>query len=370
MRSKLIIAAILVQFLVLGWMAGEREWIVATGPTVWLRTAPIDPRDLFRGDYVTLGYDISTIPAEKFGPGLKKAMADFAKGNENNRYRGGREVVLYVALKVNPESGVAEIATADLTPPPSGLFIKGRGRPSWNGNLTSLTRVAYGIDAYFVQQGKGRELERRAPVGTPEGVQVPMEMQVALGHHGTAVLKGHRWNALGIEVQIQERAAGTAAKPANSATRKKAAAQIIRVTLVNASPAPLAVVLPRDLRTLRIQRLENWNTPGVNFSVPQTNLPPLTDADVRVLQPGEKATADIDPARPEWFVQTKPDAPPQPLGSQRDEYHSFRIVYEAPTAAACRGLKDAKLIAPGQLGGRQLSSHEFTPDEALVPKPG
>ena len=76
MRGKLILIAVLVQVLILGWMAGEREWIVRTAPTVWLRTAPVDPRDLFRGDYVTLGYEISTIPAAKFGPALKKLIAE------------------------------------------------------------------------------------------------------------------------------------------------------------------------------------------------------------------------------------------------------------------------------------------------------
>jgi uncharacterized membrane-anchored protein len=30
---------------------------------VTLQTEPVDPRDLFRGDYVTLSYDISRLPA-------------------------------------------------------------------------------------------------------------------------------------------------------------------------------------------------------------------------------------------------------------------------------------------------------------------
>ncbi len=274
MRSKLILAAILVQFLVLAWMAGEREWIVATGPTVWLRTAPVDPRDLFRGDYVTLGYEISTIPAEKFGPELKKHMAELARRNADHSYWRGREIVLYTALKGNPESGVAEIAMADLTPPASGLFIKGRVRPHWNGTCANLTGVAYGIDAYFVQQGKGRELERRAPPGMPDGVQAPMEMQVALGHNGTAVLKGHRWNALGIEVKIQDKETPGEAKPTDSAAGRKPNGKTIRVTLCNTGDAPRAVVLPPDLRTLRFQRMETWNSPGGDVSVARTNLPP------------------------------------------------------------------------------------------------
>jgi len=200
MRSKLIITAIIVQFLALGWMAGSREWIQRTGPTVWLRTAPVDPRDLFRGDYVTLGYEISTIPAEKFGPGLKTHLADLARRNAAGQYSGrSREIVLYATLHVHPESGVAGIAMADLTPPAEGLFIKGRARPYSGTRQSSLIGVTYGIDAYYVQQGKGNELQRRAPEGAPEGAQAPMEMQIALGSNGTAVLKDHRWTTEGTE---------------------------------------------------------------------------------------------------------------------------------------------------------------------------
>ena len=370
MKNTLIIAAILLQFIVLGWMAGEHEWIVRTGPTVWLRTAPVDPRDLFRGDYVTLGYEISTIPAEKFGPGLKQQLADYARRNADNHYWRGREIVLYAALTVNPGSGVAEIATADLTPPPTGLFIKGRVRPYWNnGACAILTGVAYGIDAYYVQQGKGKKLERRAPEGTPEGIQVPMQMQVALGRNGTAVLKEHRWNTLGIEVKIQSTKAPASAKPAAAASERKRNRKIIRVTLFNASDAPQAVVLPADLRTLRLQRVENWNGSGGDVGVPRVNLPPLTDADVRVLKPGEKATADIDPFRAEWFVKAKPGAPPRPLGHRDSEYYSFRLVYEAPAPELCRELKEASRIAHDRLVGRQLGSYELKPEEDLTPEP-
>lgn len=357
MRTKLIIAAMLIQFLVLGWMAGEREWIVRNGPTVWLRTAPVDPRDLFRGDYVTLGYEISTIPAGKFGPGLKTHMAGQAMRHDGR----SREIVLYAALQVHPESGVAEIATADLTPPASGLFIKGRVRPYLGSLQSSLTGVAYGIDAYFVQQGKGNELQRRTPEGAPEGVQVPMEMQIALGRNGTAVLKNHRWNSLGIGVQIQKQVPAGAAAPADSTPDRKLTRKIIRVTLYNASAAPLAVVLPPDLHTLHLHKLDVWNGPGVDVGVPRTNPAPLTNADIRLLQPGAIATAEIDPARAEWLVKPSPDAAPRQLGYQGD-YQSYRVVYVPPAAEDCRGLLEAARIAPGPLAGRQFSTYELKQD--------
>ena len=50
-----------------------------------------------------------------------------------------------------------------------------------------LTGVAYGIDAFFVEQGRGRALEQ-----APEG-KGRLEMEVALGKDGTAMLTGYRW---------------------------------------------------------------------------------------------------------------------------------------------------------------------------------
>ena len=61
MRKTFIVVAVLMQILVLVYMAGEREYILRNGKIIYLRTAPIDPRDLFRGDYVRLNYEISRI---------------------------------------------------------------------------------------------------------------------------------------------------------------------------------------------------------------------------------------------------------------------------------------------------------------------
>ena len=46
MKRKLFIAAILLQFLVLFFICGKRERIIRSGETVYLRTAPVDPRDI------------------------------------------------------------------------------------------------------------------------------------------------------------------------------------------------------------------------------------------------------------------------------------------------------------------------------------
>ena len=69
MRKTFIFLTILLQSLVLGYMAGEREHILRNGKIIYPRTAQIDPRDLFRGDYVRLHYEISSIPAHNLPQG-------------------------------------------------------------------------------------------------------------------------------------------------------------------------------------------------------------------------------------------------------------------------------------------------------------
>ncbi len=62
---RLIVSALvlaLVQIGFLSWIIAGRAAILRSGKEVLLKVEPVDPRDLLRGDYVALGYDISRIP--------------------------------------------------------------------------------------------------------------------------------------------------------------------------------------------------------------------------------------------------------------------------------------------------------------------
>ena len=49
MRATFTLLAVVFQFLVLVYMAGNREYILNFGELVYLRTAPIEPTGLFSG---------------------------------------------------------------------------------------------------------------------------------------------------------------------------------------------------------------------------------------------------------------------------------------------------------------------------------
>src|SRR5215475_842978 len=60
-RTAFYVAAALVQIVLIAIMVIDRVRVLRTGVEVKLHTHAVDPRDFLRGDYVTLGYDMSTL---------------------------------------------------------------------------------------------------------------------------------------------------------------------------------------------------------------------------------------------------------------------------------------------------------------------
>lgn len=132
-----------------------KEYTLQTGKEVLLKTVPVDPRDLFRGDYVTLGYTISAL-------NLTDGQAE--DSNYMNYTNNDR---IYLALEFKDGYGVPKKIYKN--PPDSELFIKGRAKGiiyERSGNneskpLVRRLRVEYGIESYFVPEGLGGEIERQ-----------------------------------------------------------------------------------------------------------------------------------------------------------------------------------------------------------------
>ena len=136
----------LIQAAVLGWMIYDRARLLADGREIVLEVVPVDPRDLFRGDYVTLNYDISRVPAPTDGKPMR-----------------GEDI--YITLQKNPE-GRWTAVHADTTPPaatgPEQVVLKGKARFSYAATEQRPAEVGvlYGIERFFVSEGKGHEIEQ------------------------------------------------------------------------------------------------------------------------------------------------------------------------------------------------------------------
>jgi uncharacterized membrane-anchored protein len=324
MRKTFIVLAVLMQIAVLVYMAGDREYILRNGKVIYLRTAPIDPRDLFRGDYVRLNYEISSIPAPNLPEG---DTAKIIKGEK-----------VYVNLK-ETSNGLYEFEGISKEPPDAGVYLVGRSPYEYRyRRLGYPLTLNYGIEAYFVQQGRGREIEKR--LGSRNQIQVPLEMQIAVGRSGKAVIKSHRWSPMGVGLKILRNA------PANPQTQPGPASAKVALSLANASDAPLALVVLPDDCSFSLETAQSAQKAWVPVNTSCESSQPL-DSDVLVLQPGEEKIFEIDFSDERWFVRAE-NAGPAEIGTL-DWSERFRLVYRPPAEAACRHLADRDLIWHGHL---------------------
>lgn len=148
--------AFLVLASLLAAMIGHRALILRDGEEVRLAIVPVDPRDLFRGDYVVLTYGIGELRLDRIA-------------GDKQFHRGD---TVHVVLQPDPD-GRAQVVAAHRDRPPAaadGVVIRGRvsyvsttprqadKRAACTGNCP-VVGVEYGIEAYFVPEGDGRAIE-------------------------------------------------------------------------------------------------------------------------------------------------------------------------------------------------------------------
>jgi uncharacterized membrane-anchored protein len=124
-------------------MIALRAIPLLTGQTVLVRVVPVDPRDLFRGDYVTLSYEFSRIPPQGI-QGLSPAN----QGGRRSKWEGR---TVYVPLVADSDRVHWRAEKPTVVKPASGPFL--RGQMLRHGSLE------FGIESYYVQEGTGRQYE-------------------------------------------------------------------------------------------------------------------------------------------------------------------------------------------------------------------
>lgn len=132
------------------------------GERIVLETIPVDPRDLFYGDFVYLNLAISEVPKED----LQKDVQQVLEERENEQYTfwgGGSSITVYTILEKQGDTYTAK--EISLTKPKSGLYIKGKIPYYWGDTSSSTVKVDYGLDRYYVEENTGKQLELAAQEG-------------------------------------------------------------------------------------------------------------------------------------------------------------------------------------------------------------
>lgn len=174
-------ATLALQAAVIGWMVWDRAELIRSGAEVRLTVQPVDPRDLFRGDYVVLNYDISTLrPTLLAGEDaferndrifvvLERSEEIWRPAAIHSRYPTPRAGQVVLAGRV------AEVAE-------EWPFPTGETGPACPFPCPALI-VLYGIESYFVPEGAGRDIEQLRDTGK-------VELVAAVGSGGRAAIKG------------------------------------------------------------------------------------------------------------------------------------------------------------------------------------
>ena len=114
-------------------LAGLAAADLAFGQEIRLRAQPVDPLDVFRGNYVVLRYEITTLPV----------LGEVRRGET-------------LCARLEESDGAWRASYAD-PGRPSGTVICGRARG--DASPGESVRIEYGIETYYASAERARELE-------------------------------------------------------------------------------------------------------------------------------------------------------------------------------------------------------------------
>lgn len=149
-KRWLFAAAVLVQVVLLLGMAGRHMFTLQTGRPIRLETEPLDPWELFRGQYVSLRYTISELEEGE----VPMSGAPYQRGEK-----------VWVTLRQGAPFWTA-VAVSDRRPVADGNEVALQGTVQWwmdgfDPSGKARVFIRYGVEQFFVPEGEGPGLEDR-----------------------------------------------------------------------------------------------------------------------------------------------------------------------------------------------------------------
>ncbi|MEQ9520711.1 MAG: GDYXXLXY domain-containing protein [Parvibaculum sp.] len=180
-RTRLILGialAAVVQTAILTQMVMGQVRLLNSPTEAILKTVPVDPRDIFRGDYVILNYEMEQ---------LRNDRVDIATDVQQDQ-----DIYIVLNLTLPFATPVKVLASRPETLEPGQAVIRGSAywvdtvqrQPTDTGcgDCTSLS-LSLPIDSYFVPEGTGTEIEQYRN-------ERALGVIVALNEDGDAAIKG------------------------------------------------------------------------------------------------------------------------------------------------------------------------------------
>jgi uncharacterized membrane-anchored protein len=144
-RSRWLALLIVLQVLTLAGILASQYAVLWFGKEIELKTAPIDPRDLFYGEYVTLNYEISRLPVSVWHG---RELPERGDRIDVLLRPAADDRKLYEAVRAAPHlsaSGNDEVVIRGLV----------------NARSDEQIFVKYGLERYYVPEGDGKGWEQK-----------------------------------------------------------------------------------------------------------------------------------------------------------------------------------------------------------------
>jgi uncharacterized membrane-anchored protein len=138
-RRLALVVVVCVQLALPLALAGLAAADLAFGEEIRLKAEPVDPVDVFRGNYVVLRYEISSLPV----------LGEVRRGET-------------VCARLQESDGVWRASYAD-PGHPSGTVICGRARG--DANPGESVGIEYGIETYYASAERAHEIEESIAQG-------------------------------------------------------------------------------------------------------------------------------------------------------------------------------------------------------------
>ena len=157
----IVAGLVVLQTAALGAMVGDRIRLMKSGREVVVPVEPVDPRSLFRGDYVRLGFG-------------------FARAIPEAKEHVFESETIYVTLEKAADGSVVYKSVHKSHP---GKVADNQFVLRATRNFRGWPRVRFGFESYFVPEGKGLELEKLATTSK-------LAVVLAVDGRGRAAIKG------------------------------------------------------------------------------------------------------------------------------------------------------------------------------------
>ncbi|MFY0543486.1 GDYXXLXY domain-containing protein [Brevibacillus sp. H7] len=145
--TKRLFLHVALQIVLLLTIVGKYHYIAGTGQLITLKTAPVDPRDLFYGDYVILNYEISQVERGSVKTDLRE---------ERN---GPFTVYVLVEKRSHPWYEAAGVFENKPVPNENQAVL--RAKLNDYDPKSEMLYLSYGLERYYVPENTGREWEDR-----------------------------------------------------------------------------------------------------------------------------------------------------------------------------------------------------------------